>query len=677
MRRRAPILAASGVAAGALIVTGFAAVAAGAATASVSAPSSTPLSITGYYQMAVDSADGQVFISQGSSGGDSILVTDFSGNVVDSIAEPSPVEGIALSPDGSTLYAALVGSSTVSPAISVISTSSLTQTTALTLPAGYTPGDVAVQSGDLWVSYSANDGYLGGIGYYDLAATSPTLQTPALMSKWGAPPMLAADPSGVGHTLVAARPNTLYTTVAAYDTATVTALGDGQPCDAPLGEYAYVIDVAVVPGGGALIPACDENPAPASHPYSTSDLSQESPSYGSMGAASSVAIASSTGLVAVGAMDSLQIADVYTPDGKQTNEYTAVGNNGELADRGLGVNADGTELFAISEVYSFTGWDYSLNVYPDPGVAPASVTLAAQSATVTVGKPVNLTGTLLVGGSGPSNTSIQITRTGAGQAHTEVTADVEAGKFTSTDYPPAPGTYTYTVSYAVSDSGPFFSASATVTVAKAAPSLSLSVTPTTAAYGAAVKFDAHFESAVGNSPAGTVTVYGETAGSSTKTKIASGQVGGNSTVSGTAHFDKTTTLYAVYPGSADNTAVTVTKTVSVDAKVTASLGGYYGTTSGDRLYHHTARVAVSAVVAPGKKGECVEFQVQKYVKGSWQTVVTTGCATLNASSEATDDLSVSSYAEGVQYRVRADYIRGKDTSNLDADSGFLSFMVKP
>ena len=69
--------------------------------------------------------------------------------------------------------------------------------------------------------------------------------------------------------------------------------------------------------------------------------------------------------------------------------------------------------------------------------------------------------------------------------------------------------------------------------------------------------------------------------------------------------------------------------------------------------------------------------MQKYVKGAWQAVVTTGCATLNAKSEASDDLTVSKYAQGVPYRVRADYIRGKDTSNLDADSGFLSFMVKP
>jgi len=95
MRRRTPI-AHYGVAvvAGAFIVAGFAVVPAGAGTASVSAPSSVSLPITSYYQMAVDSADGQVFISQGTAGGDSIVVTDFSGNVVGSIAEPSPVKGL-------------------------------------------------------------------------------------------------------------------------------------------------------------------------------------------------------------------------------------------------------------------------------------------------------------------------------------------------------------------------------------------------------------------------------------------------------------------------------------------------------------------------------------------------------------------------------------------------------
>ena len=59
-----------------------------------------------------------------------------------------------------------------------------------------------------------------------------------------------------------------------------------------------------------------------------------------------------------------------------------------------------------------------------------------------------------------------------------------------------------------------------------------------------------------------------------------------------------------------------------------------------------------------------------------RAVTTTGCATLNSKSQASGYLVVSKYALGVPYRVRADYIRGKDTSNLDADSGFLSFMVE-
>jgi hypothetical protein len=61
-----------------------------------------------------------------------------------------------------------------------------------------------------------------------------------------------------------------------------------------------------------------------------------------------------------------------------------------------------------------------------------------------------------------------------------------------------------------------------------------------------------------------------------------------------------------------------------------------------------------------------------HLGGLLERHATTGCATLNSKSQATGYLVVSKYALGVPYRVRADYIRGKDTSNLDADSGFLS-----
>jgi hypothetical protein len=172
-----------------------------------------------------------------------------------------------------------------------------------------------------------------------------------------------------------------------------------------------------------------------------------------------------------------------------------------------------------------------------------------------------------------------------------------------------------------------------------------------------------------------VTVYAQRSGSATKTKVMGTAVAGNESVGGTTRLTQGTTLYAVYSGNADNAAVTATKTENVYAKVTASIGGYYTTKSGYRLYHHTARLGLSAAVAPVKPGECVQFQVQEYVKKAWRAVMTTGCATLDGKSRAGGSVSVSTYALGVPYRVRADFVRGEDTTNLDADSSFVSFMV--
>ena len=52
------------------------------------------------FWMAVDSADSQVFISQGSNGSDSIVVTNLSGKIVGAIAEPSARVAYAPKPAG-------------------------------------------------------------------------------------------------------------------------------------------------------------------------------------------------------------------------------------------------------------------------------------------------------------------------------------------------------------------------------------------------------------------------------------------------------------------------------------------------------------------------------------------------------------------------------------------------
>ena len=114
-----------------------------ATAATVTAATATALPLTSYYQMAVDSAHDHLFFSQGSSSENSILVTDFSGNTVATITGQTGVMGITLSPDGSTLYAALGGADEVT----AISTATLQQVAAYPLGTGDTPLSVAVQSG--------------------------------------------------------------------------------------------------------------------------------------------------------------------------------------------------------------------------------------------------------------------------------------------------------------------------------------------------------------------------------------------------------------------------------------------------------------------------------------------------------------------------------------------------
>src|SRR5262252_1897299 len=90
------------------------------------ARASTPVSlpITSFYQIVADTAHGHLFISEGSSSINHILVTDLTGQQVNTIAGQNGVMGINLSPDGKTLYAAL----SANHAVTAIDTSTLQQT---------------------------------------------------------------------------------------------------------------------------------------------------------------------------------------------------------------------------------------------------------------------------------------------------------------------------------------------------------------------------------------------------------------------------------------------------------------------------------------------------------------------------------------------------------------------
>jgi hypothetical protein len=68
-------------------------------------------------------------------------------------------------------------------------------------------------------------------------------------------------------------------------------------------------------------------------------------------------------------------------------------------------------------------------------------------------------------------------------------------------------------------------------------------------------------------------------------------------------------------------------------------------------------------------------QSQYYYKGAWHADVTSGCIALSKSSAATGYLTLSNDHPGSPYRVRVDYIRGKDVANLSASSSWQSYKI--
>jgi YVTN family beta-propeller protein len=412
---------------------------AAAQAASAQASGAVSLPISGFYQIVADQARGYLFISQGSTSLNEIIVTNLAGQEVTTIPGQDGVMGLALSPDGSTLYAALSGDN----AVTAISTSTLQQTASYSIGAANTPQDVVVQSGKLWVSYG--NGHVGqaAIGDINLSADPPAFEAQAAMGGWYAAPELAADPQNSG-VLVASEPGQSPATAASYD---VTA----DPATAtvamsPIFNCTGQNDLAVVPGGAQVALAC--NVPSGLYRYNTAALGQQG-SYAAAGSQVAVAI-DADGDVAFGGSNSNpndpgDVLYVYqqNADSPQNTYIPAY----LLAARGLAWSADESELFAVE--YNGPG-EYYLQTFGNPVLAPASLTLSGPS-TAYIGSNVTLAGSLSIGSAAaPAGTKVTITRTEAGSADVQTfTASTSVtGSFTLADSPPAVGQYTYAASYA-------------------------------------------------------------------------------------------------------------------------------------------------------------------------------------------------------------------------------------
>jgi hypothetical protein len=403
------------------------------------ADSSTSLGqLSNFQQIIVDSAAGYVFLSEGGSAYDlvtagptamgGIVVTDLAGSYVTTLDAGDEVEGMALSADGGTLYAALAATDSVG----VIDTATLTQTTQYSLGSGTAdPYSIAVQSGKLWVGYNTAKGAgLGAIGDFDLATPNPPfVKQPLVVGSWYYAPDLGADPSNTGK-IVATQ---IYSNGAVYDITTDPITLQAKSASLyGCGTWVYML-----PGGAQFISCGTE--------YNAADFSVQRsfPDGGGLGNALSpdgtvVAMGGSSGFA--------QDVYVYQSSGGSGNDLRLTGTK-QLAWNGLAISATGALYLVVTD--QSTG-AYSLRIYDQPTATHATLALSAAASGI-YGNTVKLAGTLTLSqGTLPAGTRVSIARTLNGNSSSPLTlsAAVSAkGSFALTDMPRSPGTYTYTASF--------------------------------------------------------------------------------------------------------------------------------------------------------------------------------------------------------------------------------------
>jgi YVTN family beta-propeller protein len=439
-------------------------------------------SLAGFRQMVVDSADGYIFISEGSAKGLAVFKTD--GTHVTTLDSGDDVEGITLS--GGTLYAADV----TQDAVVVIDAATATQTATWSLGASTAPYSVAVQSGKLWVSYG------GAIGDFDLSAGTFQAVGTASAHTWSSTPDLAADPNDTG-VLVASDEGISPATVATYNTSTDPAASIAGPT-VMVSTQDWCTNgqqAAVIPGGTQFVLAC-------SAPYEGLVLATNSlPAPASTLTAEAypgAAAVASDGSVAIGTTNGInQKVYVYGPDLTQRNVLSVPG----LAAKGIAWGAGSSTLYAVSG----SSGSYTLNVFDSPEVAKTTLTLSSP-ATSMVGSPVTLTGELTYASGAPAaGDTVSISRLNPdGTTTTLTSAQTDSnGAFTISDTPPAQGAYTYTASYAGTATTSASQATAKVTASLNTATVVLSAGSTVPLPGTDLTFNGTLSFGIGTPAVGT------------------------------------------------------------------------------------------------------------------------------------------------------------------------------
>jgi DNA-binding beta-propeller fold protein YncE len=260
-RRRAPLTLAVMVAlVAALVAAAWPAAWPVAATeAAPTVLATTRLPLPSAADVAVDGTGGHVFVS-GGRGTTDLVVTDLDGQLVGTIGNQQGATGLALSADGTTVYAALGDGD----AVSAIDTATLAERARYPLGPSVCPSDLAPAGGKLWFSYGC--GQDGRIGSLDLRGPAPVVGLDQ-GGAWYFPPQLASASADQG-VLVAGRRETSPTTVTSFDVSSGQAVVRAST-DALGG---FLRDLEVTPDGANVLVVTHEPDYPLV--LSVADLGQ-------------------------------------------------------------------------------------------------------------------------------------------------------------------------------------------------------------------------------------------------------------------------------------------------------------------------------------------------------------------------------------------------------------------
>ncbi|MFC8508510.1 Ig-like domain repeat protein [Streptomyces sp. NPDC057411] len=394
---------------------------------SAAADSSVALPVSSVGDMVVDGVHQKIFISDPANG--KLVVTDYAGTVLTTLADLPGVRGLEISADSSRVYAAVAGKGEIAS----ISTETPTDAVAYDLGDAVNPANLAIAGGKIWFGYG--QAAAGNLGSLDLSGETPQVAlAQAPDGTFHLAPVLGSDPAAPS-VLAAGTPG--GSTVVVFDVSTGTPTVKANRPN--VGNSLRELDVT--PDGTQVITA-------SGYPYyhavlSTTDLS-EVKRYDSANYPNAVAIAAD-GTVAAGTESSYdKDVRVFRPNNSTSVHDYETGTN--VLPGALAWAPDG-KLFAVSQGSYGTA---RLNVFDEATKAGSTLTVTAPASTVVL-KPFTVTGKLTSPVALPAGASVEVSRVDAanpdGTALGTQTLGAN-GEFSFADTPNAVGTFTYKVTYA-------------------------------------------------------------------------------------------------------------------------------------------------------------------------------------------------------------------------------------